>query len=131
MRLLIFTSPFNATGRKLLTAMRSLDESLEVQHIADIETLSACLHQPMRTPTIGILAPSDPMELAAMIDLRHLLRDMRIVLILPDTGNPIVNGSHLLRPRYVGQAEGNLSDVAAVVNRMVQGTMSEPVYAAR
>lgn len=120
MQLLIYASPFNLTGRNLEKKIQPLNLADHIVCCASLKALDEYLRQPIGVPTIGILIPSDDGELAALIGMRHLLRDMRLILILPqnhtlDTTN---TSAHMLRPRFIGYADGDLSDVTGVLCKM-------------
>ena len=76
------------------------------------------LRQPMDPNLIAVLFPKDTDQLGELVAIRHLLRDLRVVLILPDSRETTVSRGHVLRPRFVSYADSDLSDVAAVVTKM-------------
>jgi hypothetical protein len=94
--------------------------------IEDLKALAQRLRQPMDPDLIAVLFPRDNAELRELVGIRHLFRDLRLVLILPDNCETTVSRGHVLRPRFVGYAGSDLSDVAAVVNKMkgIQRTSS-------
>ncbi len=120
MQLLIYASPLNLIGQNLQKKIQSMNLADHIICCASLEALDKYLRQPIGVPTIGILIPSDDGELAALIGMRHLLRDMRLILILPqnhtlDTTN---TSAHKLRPRFIGYPDGKLSDVTGVLCKM-------------
>lgn len=124
MKLLVYASPFNRAVPTLLKSLSTLTADIHSEHIASLESLAACLRKPMGVPSVGILMPPDRSELSALVNHRHLLRDMRIILVLPDAEAATMKTAHLLRPRYVSYGDGDLSDVVAVTSRMAR-TMSD------
>ena len=89
-------------------------------YCASLNALDKYLRQPIGVSPIGILIPSDDGELAALIGMRHLLRDMRLILILPGnrTLDMASSSPHMLHPRFISYADGDLSDVTAVLSKM-------------
>jgi hypothetical protein len=67
---------------------------------------------------IAILFPSNPEELNNLLEVRHLMHNTRIILVLPDEQVRTISDGHLLRPRFITTAGGNLNDVAAVAQKM-------------
>ncbi len=126
MQLLIYSSPFNRVVPMLLEALRTLELCVESEHITSLEALGLRLRKPMGVPSMGILMPADSKELSALVKFRHLLRDMRIILVLPNSDAPTITAAHLLRPRYIGYDDGDLSDVIAVTSRMVNSLSDIP-----
>jgi hypothetical protein len=120
MRLLIYASALSSVGLNLRQLIQSMAFDFQSTCLASLEALDDYLRRPAACMPVGILAPSDDAELAALIGVRHLFRDMRIILILPDQQGPagLHPNPHKLHPRFIGYADEDLSDVAAVLSKM-------------
>lgn len=129
MQLLIYAAAFNMAGRRLLEVTRSLCVAEQCDYVISLETLTEHLRRPLGAEAIAILCPSDGAELTQLISMRHLLRDMRIVLVLPDGEPETISNSHTLRPRFVGYADEDFNHIAAVVRRMVDVQANQPIGA--
>jgi hypothetical protein len=66
-----------------------------------------------------LLAPADDYELDALIAQLELLRDMPLVLVVPDLLSPTLAKAHLLRPRFLTDAQADVEEVIRVLERMV------------
>ncbi len=133
MQLLIYASPLNMIGRNLLKKIKSALADTHSTYCASLQALDEFLRRPIGVTPIGILIPSDEGELAALVGMRHLLRDMRLILVLPGNhASATVNSSiaHMLRPRFISYADGDLSDITAVLCKMKSQVsfISSPVY---
>jgi hypothetical protein len=117
MQLLVYTAPFVDAGR-MKKMLDGRDGDRCCLYFTALSALAAYLRKPLGFPSICILAPADERELTQLNGMRHLLRDMRIVLILPDGEPQTISEAHYLRPRHVAYADGNLADVKAVVDKM-------------
>lgn len=120
MQLLIYASPLNTIGRSLLKKINSVIVDAHSTYCATLEALDEFLRQPIGASPIGILIPADEGELAALVGMRHLLRDMRLILVLPGNralGAGTIN-AHMLRPRFIGYADGDPADITAVLCKM-------------
>jgi len=131
MQLLIYASPFNAAGRQVLHIIRSMHHGLQSVYLHSIEDLEAHLKQPARLPELIVLIPGDQGEVEALIAIGHLLRDARVVLVLPDDNRSAISKAHLLRPRFVGHADGNPTHLNAVICKMLDTRSDCPVHAAQ
>jgi hypothetical protein len=123
MKLLVYAAPAIDAARDLLDRIRSsgLHAGVETVHCPSLSSLDEQLRRPLGISPIGILIPSTESELAALIGMRHLLRDIRLILILtgslrPDTPHA---RAHMLRPRFVSVADKNLDEVTAVLWKMM------------
>jgi hypothetical protein len=119
MHILICTSSATAAGHKL---QRRLRTSTGVEHcdlFTSVASLNTRLRRPMRPAAIGILIPGHARDLLCFAAMRHLMGDMRIVLVLPDSRPQTISDGHALHPRFISYADSDLKDVEAVVAKMV------------
>jgi hypothetical protein len=81
------------------------------------------LFEYMRPPTINehlcILALSNQKELNELITQRHLMRDVQLVLILPDDSDQMLSQAHLLLPRFISRENDKLSELKAVIEKIM------------
>jgi hypothetical protein len=103
----------------LIDIIHGVDDTRKQEYYDSLESLADRLRHPMdRLSSLVVLCPGDASELARLTNIGHLLRDMRVILLLPDGRAKTVTRGHMLRPRFVGYADGDLSEVAAVVKKM-------------
>ena len=119
MSLLIFTGSGNIASGRLLKSVRPILNAQPLTRYDDIEDLITDLRSPLRLCPIAILFPANREELARLVSLRHLLRDMQIVLILPNAQSQTISDGHALRPRFISYADGDFSDVVEVCSKMM------------
>jgi len=85
-----------------------------------IEDLSSRLRQPGERPTIAVLLAASSKDLADILSIHDLLRDIRIILILPDREEDTVAWGHSLQPRFLSYIDNDFTDVAAVLDKMMR-----------
>lgn len=119
MRLLFHAPPFNTSARALYENLCALDGIEQSEYIRSLNQLINHLRTPIGISTLGIIWPSSRQELLELRAKGYLFRDMRIILILPDRHPDTISEGHLLRPRFVGFADGNPDDVVAVVAKLI------------
>jgi len=78
------------------------------------------LQDPTRRPSVLVLCANNFAELEKILSLIHWLEDLRIILVLPDSQTQTVTIGHRLRPRFVSFMDGDFSDVAAVLGKMIK-----------
>ena len=125
MQLLVYISPFNPLNRDLLSAVDLLGAHIGHTYVSSIESLMGHLRRPLAGQSICILAPSSQAELITLINQRHLMRDCRIILVLPEGNHQMLADGHLLRPRFISQKDRGFSEVMAGVDRMVRRRAAE------
>lgn len=73
----------------------------------------------MHSGDVLILAPADGHELEQLLAMNNLLRDFRLILILPDSSPETVARGHTLMPRYLASIDRDLHEVVGVLGRMI------------
>ena len=120
MGLLMYAPPASLAGERLSKTICTQNDPDPWECFGTIETLAERLRRPLGKTMTAVLCPQDQMELEELITMRHLLRDMRIILILPDSKAGTVSNGHALRPRFVSYADSNFKDVAAVMAKITE-----------
>ena len=118
MQIILYAAPFSPASRHLVDTISRIGGDTRCGYYSTLTDLKKRLRQPQEMAEMMILCPSNGSELAALKRVRHLLRDKQIILVLPDGSARTLSNSHALRPRYVTYADGDLNDVAAVVEKM-------------
>lgn len=118
MRLLFYLHVKNGAGKRLQRLILSLvpKEKIEIYH--DFESLRLRLHRPKYDLDVAILVTGGGEELDGIIAIRDLLRDLRIILILPNRESDTISMGHKVGPRYISYIDGDFKDVAAVLRKM-------------
>jgi hypothetical protein len=83
-----------------------------------IGSLSGRLRRPSEGLTIAVLVAGDRKDLANFISIRDLLFEIPVILILPDRAADITAAGFSLVPRFLTYADGNKSEVGAVLEKM-------------
>jgi hypothetical protein len=120
MRLLFYAPPFNTSARGLYKNLGKLEGIHYSECIGSMNGLIRHLRTPLGISTIGVIWPANKGELSRLLALRCLFRDMRIVLVLPDHEPQTISDGHLLRPRFICHADGEMTDVEAVMAKMTR-----------
>ena len=119
MQIIVYVSPFNAVSRSLTNIIQGIGIQNKPEYHHTVDSLVVRLRQPMaRFDSLLILCPSNGHELTQLTAIGHLLRDARVIVLLPDGENKTISEGHMLRPRFVSYSDGDLNDVAAVVKKM-------------
>ncbi len=117
--ILIYAASADEAGKNLKGLLKTLPLKNQPESYHAIEALINRLRKPLGQNFIGILIPGDQRELSNLISIRHLFRDMRIILVLPDNQETTISNGHYLRPRFLTYADSNFSDVIAVIENMM------------
>ena len=102
---------------------RASREVIEI--FSTIEDLSTRLRRPRGDLILMILLISSRKELMEVLLIRDLLVDMSIILILPDRKKKTIDLGHKLCPRFLSYLDGDFSDVAMVLNKMMNNAYAK------
>ncbi len=108
-----------AAGNRLQKSIESVVSGQDLEIQRSIKDLSKRLNRFPRNIDLAVLFAASKDQLSELLSLRELLYDVRIILILPDRGRETISKGHLLRPRFLGYADGDLTDVIAVLSKML------------
>ncbi len=125
MKVLIYSTSPNGAGKKLQQIIEPLISNQQKEIYKSIEELSQRFRQPLGDKCIGVFLASHQQDLSDLLSIRDLFRDLRIILVLPDREENTTTKGHALRPRFLSYADGDLTDVAAVMSKMLGNPYSQ------
>lgn len=120
MKLFFYAEGNAEAGDRLLQRIEDQVSAGIVEAYRSLDDFQQGLLQQWGRPNIAVLLAANEAELKRIITLGKLLADMRILLVLPDRHKETVAAGHRLRPRYLGYADSDFEDVAAVVRQMLK-----------
>ena len=124
---LIYATAVTAVEKRLVEALESSKNDLYQENFRTLENLKKRLRLSIIDDSILILLPENSKELSGLIEIRDILRDTRIILVLPDDNEATLSKGHNLRPRFISYRDGNFTDVAAVMSKMIQNNGKESI----
>jgi hypothetical protein len=121
MNVLFYIPVKSEAGR---TIHRLVDKFSPTVRTAVFQSVDDLLHNLRRPscdgPTIVVLVAGDSGDLMNMISGGHLLSDTPIILILPDRKETTTAMGYRLYPRFLTYMDSNLSEVGAVLVKMIE-----------
>ena len=110
------TSPL---GRKLRHALGLVlpEKALVIRPTAD--ELAVTLSKSHVRPEVVILLAASQQELGRVLGLEMLLRDRKIILILPDDSQASFARGCRLYPRFICDINSDFGDIAQVLEKMM------------
>lgn len=107
------------TGRKLQSVLKAVRSGGTLIVLRTRVELEAALSKSNGHPEIIILLTTSQDELNLIFEMKTLLRDRKIILILPDDSPDSFSQGCLLFPRFICDMNSNFMDVAAVLEKMM------------
>ncbi|MDP3479179.1 MAG: hypothetical protein Q8R88_05365 [Desulfoprunum sp.] len=119
MNIFLYAAGNPAYAEKLLNQINSLIDLEQVFLLPADFPLSAFLDFDMHSGDVLVLILADRKELDQLLDMKELLQDFRLILILPDDGEETVARGHLLMPRYLSFINSDMTESIRVLGRMI------------
>jgi hypothetical protein len=94
----------------------------KVSYCNDMDALEKRLRRPRYDLNIIMICICDAIEMVKLSELRPLLLDLRLLLILPKRDDDTVAWAHQFAPRFIAYADSRISQVAAVLEKMIKNS---------
>lgn len=119
MQLMLYNSKNDENGQRLTAAVQEALPHRPIgifRQLTDLQELLCTIVEP---DSIAILSAVDQVELRRMQELRGLLTEIFVVLVVPDCKKSTIRLAHLMLPRFISQKEDTYSDLKEVLKKMV------------
>ena len=118
MKLLLYTTASQRIAERAKTVLEPSVPEGDVEIYRTINEFSRRLRQPKDDLTIVVLLLASREDVLDLLAIRHLFRNVRIILVVPDLEDETIALAHRLRPRFLTYINGNFLGLATVVSRM-------------
>jgi len=116
---IILISSRNPTASPLYRVIKKVVPEEQLELTTDLESLTKKLRKPGQHDIIVVIMAGRREDLDLLFSIRSSFNDLRIILILPDGDQETIAKGHSLRPRFLSFADGDFTDVAAVLHKML------------
>ncbi|MGO9316077.1 MAG: hypothetical protein ACLQBD_29390 [Syntrophobacteraceae bacterium] len=120
MSVLYFASVVDGIGERLQAAIEAsvpVQERIEVYR--KVDNLTYRLRQLRSNLTVAVILAANQDELTNLLSIKELIRDLPVIMVLPDREQVTIRKGFALRPRYFAVVDSDFSDVTAVLNKML------------
>ena len=88
-------------------------------HCRCLTVLEQRLKRPRHDIEVLLIAISDAIEMRVLNAMRHLLLDLRLVIVLPSHDPDIIAWAHKMVPRFIAYSDSGYEQVAPVLEKMI------------
>jgi len=120
-KVILYARVMQGAGEKLFQFIQSMTPAQETEIYDSIDQFSERLRQPRGELTVAVIIANSKEDLLNLLFIRNLLQDIRIILILPDREKDTIEKGHRLYTRFMSYLDGDLEEVAAVLNNVLTG----------
>jgi hypothetical protein len=122
MELLLYAPVSEDVRERVVDTLEPVVPDHDVRVCATIGNLYRKLQTSRQHRTIAVLVLSNRNDLKKLCSIRPVFRDVRILLVLPDTEEETIAMAHRFQPRYLTFVDKNIPALATVVDRMSRST---------
>jgi len=123
MNTLFFSSQDDLITRMLKIAVQQAIPISQIEHFDKLDDVEARLRSPIEPDSIAVLSVSNRGELHKLQQLRTLLPEIYVVLIIPDLKKSTLALAHLLLPRFLIQKGSDFKDLIIVLHKMYTNSL--------
>lgn len=122
MNVLIYTPNSGEFAQRLREKIERMTEVVP-RFFSDLNEMKLALRRPMQHPPALVVMADNPAELSRFHGLGDLLSRGRLILVIPDWRKETVDSAHTFRPRFLTDADGDGSDITAVLGKMARSSV--------
>ncbi|MBN1662228.1 MAG: hypothetical protein JW943_01385 [Deltaproteobacteria bacterium] len=109
----------NSEGGRLEDAIETAISKRTIERHRSLLSLSTRLHRPVFDASVAVLCAASKKDMDGILGLRDVLRDIKLILVLPDDDPETLAQAHTLMPRYVAWNDADYKNVGRVLKRLV------------
>ena len=105
------------------SVVRTLEQQLVPYNVARCVTISAMekrLRKPGHGLQVALILVRSGKEMDHVEEIQHLVRDLKVILVLPGHHSAMVAWAHKLAPRFIAYSDNGYEQVGAVLEKMLR-----------
>jgi hypothetical protein len=119
MSLLVYDNSFDNVSKRLEIVITAAIPAGQIEMFRDMCSFIHRLRLPGRMHNVAVLFAATRKEFDDILSIRDLLRDLRIIIVLPDSDPNTICNAHSLRPRFLTFVSHDFEDLGAVLMKML------------
>jgi hypothetical protein len=124
---LYYSEEAERRGRKLQEVLNNDLPDMRLEVFTDFEELVTGLQRPEVDPAAVVLVIGNRTELDDFLELRPILQNTRVVLVLPDQAKETLALAGQLNPYYIKRPGDDLVELASVVDELLEERRVTPL----
>ncbi len=123
---------FYATERnRVVKTLEAQLADYKMVRCRSLDTMVKRLRKPRHGLEVALIIVNNIEEMIRISEIQNLVRDMRIVIVLPRHDEQMVAWGHKLGPRFIAYADNGYEQAGAVLKKMLDKPRSQQVAAGR
>ena len=114
---------YAAQSNRVVEALLKELAGCKVVRCRSFGTMEKRLRKPRNGLEIVLVVVEEIEEIARIGDIQGLIRDLRLVVVLPERDSQMVSSAHKLTPRFIGYADDGFDQIGAVLRKMMDRSL--------
>ncbi len=120
MRILLYGKEAGNQGFRLARMINASFQDGKREVHQSFQSLVKSLREPLEEENIAVLLPSDRKDLQDLLSIRRLLRDIPLILLVPDHSKETMAMAHQLRPRFINSLQDDYGSTIEVLRKIAR-----------
>ena len=103
---------------RVVETLKEMLADYKVESFHTVASFAKRLCKPCHGLAIALLKVNDHQEMIQIAEIQNLIRDLRLVLVLPGRDPELIALAHRLGPRFIAYADNGFEQSVAVVQNM-------------
>ncbi|MEI6127003.1 MAG: hypothetical protein WCQ99_10680 [Pseudomonadota bacterium] len=129
MKCIIYEKKSGIIAGQIIGLLKALAVENKAELYSTIKKISRRLSVPVEDGSVVLLIAGDRQDLLAILSMQKLLSGIRVIIILPDREDESVKLGYTLQPRFLTYVNGDLTEVHAVLKKMLELSESKEILA--
>jgi hypothetical protein len=127
MQLLLYSSGDDPNQKRLEASVRKVIPGGRIEILVGLDGLQKRLRTPLEPDSIAVLSAANREELRQLKQIRGLLPEIYIILVVPDRRKRTIELAHLLLPRFLSQKSDDFADLSRVLDKMYRTSLGPKI----
>lgn len=105
---------------RVVEKLQKLLAGLKIERFRSVASIAKRLSRPCHGLEIALVVIREGEEMIQFAEIQNLIRDLRLVIVLPGHDSEMVSMAHKLGPRFVAYADNGFEQAVAVIRKMAK-----------
>lgn len=118
MKVVLYANGASIAEKRFRNAIQEVVTNDHLETFSTMACLCLSLRQPVQKPTIAVLLANSKEELNEIYSMKDLLREICIILLLPDSKRDTMELAFKIGARFLSHVEADCKDVVALLSKI-------------
>lgn len=107
-------------NNRVVETLQKLLAGQKIERFRSVASIAKRLSRPCHGLKIALLVIREVNEIIRFAEIHNLIRDLRLVIVLPGHDSEMVSMAHQLVPRFIAYTDNGFEQAVAVIRKMAE-----------